>query len=154
MPHVMSLADSRARAERVAFQRGVLKLSWSKIRDAEGFSSIGAVQQAYKSHRKRNPTPSGEFVFAELLDRSDFRANRGAVALMRAEKAGDYTSVASLIRALAANDADLAKWFGIGSETTVNVKVSTTATQIIAEAREKLLAVVDAEVIDPRELEA
>lgn len=149
----MSIADSRSRAERVAYLRAVAGLSWSKIAAECGFKSVGAAQQAYKAHRKRNQTPNGQVVFAELLDRQQYRNQQGTIAMARAQAAGDYSGVASLIRALESNDADLAKWFGIGSETTLNVNVSTTATQIIAETRERLLAVVDAEVIETKELE-
>ncbi|WP_445168766.1 hypothetical protein ACTXG7_05235 [Mycolicibacterium sp. Dal123E01] len=149
----MSIADSRVRAERVAYLRAVAGLSWSKIATECGFKSVGAAQQAYKAHRKRNQTPAGQVVFAELLDRQQYRNQQGIIAMTRAQAAGDYSGVASLIRALESNDADLAKWFGIGSETTLNVNVNTTATQIIAETRERLLAVVDAEVIETKELE-
>jgi hypothetical protein len=154
MPHVMSLADSRARAERVVYLRSVVGLSWSKVATQCGFTSVGAAQQAYKAHRRRNPIPGGEVVLAELLDRHAHRNQQGNLALAKAQAADDYSGVASLIRALEANDADLAKWFGIGAETTVNLNVNTTATQIIAEARERLLAVVDAEVVEQKELEA
>jgi hypothetical protein len=153
MPHVMSLADSRARAERVAHLRAVVGVSWSKIAAECGFKSVGAAQNAYKAHRRRNGLPRGEVVLAELLDRHHHRTQQGTLAMAKAQAADDFSGVASLIRALEANDADLAKWFGIGSETTVNVNVNTTATQIIAEARERLLAVVDAEVVEQREIE-
>ncbi|ORB40944.1 hypothetical protein BST40_21790 [Mycobacterium persicum] len=149
----MPLADARARAERVVYLRAVAGLSWSKIRDELGFKSVGAAQQAYKAHQRRNPPPSSEAVFAELLERNRFRSSQGTVALARAQAAGDHASVASLLRALASNDAELARWFAIGSDT-LNVNINTTATQIIAEARERLLAVVDAEVVDdPKEIE-
>src|SRR5271166_3621507 len=148
MPHVMPLAESRARAEKVAYLRAVVQMSWSRIRDECGFTSIGAAQQAYKAHRRRYPPPSGEVVLAELLDRQQYRNQQGTLAMAKAQSAGDFSGVASLIRALEANDADLAKWFGIGAETTVNLNVSTSASQIIADTRERLRAVVDAEVVD------
>ena len=53
----MSLAASRARAEQVFVMRAVGMQSWSKIRDALGFKSVGAVQQAYKRYNERNPLP-------------------------------------------------------------------------------------------------
>ena len=128
--------------------RAVVGLSWSKIRDQLDFQSIGAAQQAYKAHRRRYPPPSGEVVLAELLDRQQYRNQQGALAMAKAQAAGDFSGVASLIRALEANDADLAKWFGIGSETTVNLNVNTSVSQIIADTRERLRAVVDAEVVE------
>ncbi|WP_141245704.1 hypothetical protein LIX17_06770 [Mycobacterium avium subsp. hominissuis] len=153
MPQVMPLAESRARAERVAYLRAVVGMSWSKIRDELGFKSVGAAQQAYKTHRRRNPVPGGEAVFADLIDRHQHRNQQGMLALAKAQAANDYSGVASLIRTLQSNDAELAKWFGISAETVnVNVKTSS-ATEIIAEARERLLAVVDAEVIEPKEIE-
>jgi hypothetical protein len=153
MPPVMPRADSQARAERVVYLRNVAGLSWSVVRDQLGFRSIGAAQLAYKSHQKRNPLPGGEAVIAELRDRQQYRNQKGTVALERAMAAGEFSTVASLIRALAANDADLAKWFGIGSET-VNVNVTTSLPQVIAENRERLMAVLDAEVVDTKELTA
>lgn len=153
MPHVMSLADSRARAERVAHLRAVAGLSWSRIAAECGFKSVGAAQQAYKAHRRRNPLPSSEAVFADLLERQQYRNRQGILAMAKAQAAGDASAVASLIRALEANDADLAKWFGIGSETTVNVNVNTTMSQIVADARQRMREVLDAEVIEPKELE-
>lgn len=149
---VMPLADSRARAERVVYLRHVVGASWSVIRDQLGFRSVGAAQSAYKSHQKRNPRPTDETVLAGLRDRQQYRNQKGMVALERAMAVGEFSTVASLIRALAANDADLAKWFGIGSET-VNVNVTASLPQVIAENRERLLAVLDAEVVDQREIE-
>lgn len=152
MPHTMTLTESRERAERVVHLRTIAGLSWSRIRDECGFKSIGAVQAAYKSHRSRNPLPGGETVLAELRDRQLYRNQKGTLALERAMAAGEYSTVAGLIRALASNDADLAKWFGIGSET-VNVNVTASLPQVIAENRERLMAVLDAEVIDTKEIE-
>lgn len=149
--HVMPLADSRARAEKVAYLRAVAGLSWSRIRDECGFKSVGAAQQAYKAHLRRNPPPNGATVFSELLERNRFRSAQGVVALARAQAAGDHATVASLIRALSSNDAELARWFDIGSET-VNININTTATQIIEDARRRLLEVVDAEVVEQKEL--
>lgn len=148
----MPLADSRARAERVVYLRHVVGASWSVIRDQLGFASVGAAQSAYKSDRKRNPLPGGETVLAGLHDRQTYRTQKGTAALERALAAGEFSTVANLIRALAANDADLAKWFGIGSET-VNVNVTASLPQVIAENRERLLAVLDAEVVDTKEIE-
>lgn len=152
MPHTMTLAESRERAERVAYLRSVVRLSWSRIAAECGFKSVGAAQQAYKSHRRRNPLPGGETVLAEISDRQEYRTQKGTLALERALAAGEYSTVANLIRALAANDADLAKWFGIGSET-VNVNVTASLPQVIAENRERLMAVLDAEVVDTKEIE-
>ncbi len=147
----MPLANSRDRAARVAYLRSVAGLPWSAIRDECGFTSIGAAQSAYKSHRRRNPIPNGEFVFAELLDRHNYRNQQGVLAIRQAQALGDYSVISSLIRALSSNDADLARWFGIDSQT-VNVNVSTSVREIISETRARLLAVVDAEVVEPREI--
>jgi hypothetical protein len=58
-----------------------------------------------------------------------------------------------LIRALEANDSDLAKWFGIGEETTVTLNVNTSMSQIVADARQRIRGVLDAEVIETKEIE-
>jgi hypothetical protein len=148
----MSRAESQARAEKVTYLRAVAGLSWSRIRDELGFTSVGGAQQAYQSHQRRNPPPSAEAVFAELLERNRFRSSSGTVALARAQAAGDHSAVASLLRALASNDAELARWFDIGADT-LNINVNTTATAIIEDTRRRLLEVVDAEVVEPREIE-
>lgn len=86
----MPLADSRARAEKVAYLRAEAGLSGSRIRDECGFKSVGAAQQAYKARIRRNPPPSGATVFFELLERNRFRSAQGVLALARAQAAGDH----------------------------------------------------------------
>lgn len=150
----MSLAESRARAEQVFVMRAVGMQSWSKIRDALGFKSVGAVQQAYKRYNERNPLPNAEAARAEIVERKRVTIGSALKSLADAQKTGDHQMVARMIDVITRADAELAKLYGLSRET-VDVNVNTTATQIIAEARERLLAVVDAEVVDddPKEIE-
>lgn len=145
MPQVMSLRESRDRAERVYLLRSVCGLSWSAIRDAEGFTSVGGPQRAYERHRARNPMPSAEVVAAEIMERQRLTQGAAVAALLQAK---DPVAVAALVRAINAGDAQLAKLYGLGQETVqVNVTHQSPA-QILADAQQRLLAVIDAEVVE------
>ncbi len=58
MPHVMPLADARARAEKVAYLRAVAGLSWSRIRDELGFTSVGAWRSRRRSPQRHTRAQS------------------------------------------------------------------------------------------------
>ncbi|OMC05679.1 hypothetical protein A5735_05010 [Mycolicibacter heraklionensis] len=143
----MPLRESRERQERVYLLRSVLGLSWSAIRDQEGFKSVGGAQRAYERHRARTPMPDAKTVAAEILERKRFTIGAATAALVRAK---DPRAVAELVRAITAQDAELARMYGLGQTSTVNVNVThQTPTEIIAEAEKQLLAVIEAEVVEP-----
>lgn len=145
MPQVMPLRESRERAERVYLLRAVMGLSWRAIRDQEGFTSVGGAQRAYERHRTRNPMPDAKTVAAEILERKRVTSGAAVKALLQTR---DPQAVAALVRAINAQDAELAKLFGL-SEETVNVHVTReSTTQIVIDARERLLAAIDAEVME------
>lgn len=133
--------------------RAVGMQSWSKIRDALGFKSVGAVQQAYKRYNERNPLPNAEAARAEIIERKRVTVGAALKSLAEAQKAGDHQTVARMIDVITRADAELAKMYGLNAPDKLDVNISQTPTQIIAEARERLLAVVDAEVIEPKEIE-
>jgi hypothetical protein len=122
--------------------RAVARQPWSKIRDTLGFGSVGAAQMAYRRFLARNPVPDGKTVFAEIIERK--RVTTGALmsALAHAQKAADHQTVATLVRAINNDDAELAKLYGLGSET-VKVEVHQSMSDVLAEAEARLLAMVD-----------
>lgn len=145
MPQVMSLRESRERAERVYLLRAVLGLSWSVIRDQEGFTSVGGAQRAYERHSARNVMPDAKTVAAEILERKRFTTGAAAAALVKAK---DPRAVAELVRAITAGDAELAKMYGLNQET-VNVNVTQRTTiEVLADYKQQLLDAIDAEVVD------
>jgi Zn-dependent M32 family carboxypeptidase len=145
----MPLRESRSRAERVFLMRAVGQQPWSKIRDELGFGSVGAAQMAHRRYLKRNPVPDSKSVLAEILERKRALTEQAIAALTKAQNAGDFQSVAALIRTVTQSDAELARMFGL-SQQTVNVTIKQSPSEIIAEAQARLLAVIDAEVIDER----
>jgi hypothetical protein len=147
MPQVMSLAESRARAEQVFVMREVGMQSWSRIRDALGFKSVGAAQQAYKRYQRRNPLPNAESARAGIVERKRVALALALESLADALGGGDHQMVARLIDVFTRADAELARLYGLSRET-VDINVTQTAATIIADARERLLAVIDAEVIE------
>jgi len=132
--------------------RAVGQQPWSKIRDTLGFGSVGAEQMAYRRYLKRNPAPDSKTVLAEILERKRALTEQAIAALAKAQGAGDFQSVAALIRAVTQSDAELARMFGLAQQT-VNVTVKQSPSEILAEAQDRLFAVIDAEVFEsPREL--
>ncbi|TDO16932.1 hypothetical protein EV580_0096 [Mycobacterium sp. BK086] len=160
MPQVMSLRESRERAERVHLLRA-LGLSWGAIRDAEGFTSVGGAQRACERHRARNAMPDAKTVATEIVERKRFTMSKAAVALMQTD---DPHVVAELVRAMNAQDVELAKMYGLTSNAVeVNVNVRDPVT-IIDNLRDELLAslearrgtadeVMDAEAVDAEVVE-
>lgn len=144
MPQVMSLRESRERAERVYLLRAVLGLSWGAIRDAEGFTSVGGAQRAYERHRARNQMPDARTVAAEIVERKRFTTGKAAAALLKTD---DPHTVAELVRAITTQDAELARLYGLGSKN-LNVNVKMTTSELLDEYRDRLLASLDAEVVD------
>lgn len=153
MAPTMSLAQSRARAEQAFVMREVGMQSWSKIRDALGFKSVGAAQNAVKRYQQRNELPGAQTVAAGIVARKRESLGVALHALAEAKKRGDFRAVAQLVDAITRADAELAKLYGLGQTSTVNVTVThQTPAQIIEEAQERLLAALDAEVVEAPEI--
>ncbi|GAA1462705.1 hypothetical protein [Williamsia maris] len=140
----MPLAESRARAAEVFHQRAAVGRTWQQIADSLGFRSIGAVQTAYKRYCESIPSPAVEEVRAEIRERKRITNSVALSSLVEAKRASDHQAVARLIDTMTRSDAELAKLYGLSSET-VDVNVTQTSTAIIADARERLLAVIDGE---------
>lgn len=154
MPQVMPLASSRARAEEVYYRREVGLQPWSQIRDGLGFKSVGAAQQAYKRYLERNPMPNADNVAAAIVARKRRSLAAAIRALDEAEAAGDYRAVARLVDSITRADTSLAQMFGLLKETVdITVTQQQTPSEVIAEATERLLRIVDAEVVETPEIE-
>jgi hypothetical protein len=148
---VMTLAKSRERAEEVFVCRELRGMTWAAIAEKIGYRSVGAAQLAYNRALARHPRPNGEAIRAGIVERKMHVINVAMTSLAAAAADGDHQAVAALINTLTKADVELAKLFGLSREQ-IDVHVTQTASELIAETREKLLAVIDAEVIEPKEL--
>ena len=94
---------------------------------------------------------SAATVAAEIMERKRFTMGKAAAALVKTD---DPKTVAELVRAITAQDVELARLYGL-TQDTVNVTVThQSPTSILREAQERLCAVIDAEVVDePRAIE-
>ncbi len=153
MPSVMPLAESRARAEQAFIMREIGMKSWRQVRDALGFKSIGAAQMAVKRYRERNPLPSADAAMAGIVERKRVTIGSAIKSLAEAQRSSDHQAVARLVDVITRADAELARLYGLSSDT-LNVNVTQTPAAIIADTRERLLAAVDAEIVEiPKEIE-
>lgn len=147
----MSTYDSRARAEE-AFNLRASRNSWREVCEKLGYRSVGAAQTAVSRHverQRREPTTTKiETHKAGVEIRTRALTQRFAAAY----KSGDDNTLVALNREIVRNEAELAKLGGMYEPETVNINVRQTPAAIIAEARERLLAVVDAEVVETKEL--
>ncbi|KZF06504.1 hypothetical protein A2J03_24420 [Rhodococcus sp. EPR-157] len=132
----MPLRDSRARAERVFVRRAIEGLSWSAIRDAEGFESVGAAQMAYRRYLKRNPVPDGNTAMAEIIARKRVTTSQALQAMAEARAAGDHDAFAKLAAVVGREDGELTKMFGLNAPQRAEVSVRVTA----EDTRARLLA--------------
>ena len=133
-------------------RRSLLGQSWSQIRDAEGFTSVGGTQRAYQAHRARNVPLDPDAALEEILERKRFVTGR-LVASLAAAKPSDGRVVAELSRAMTASDEHLGKLQGLESRT-VDVRVTHSLDESFEALRRNMHAVIDAEVVeDQRELE-
>jgi len=148
----MSRYASRERAKQ-AFELRGSRHSWREICDRLGFRSVGAAQSAVSAHvaRERRETSATSVEAHKFAIETRTRAL--SQRFVRAFSSGDDDTLVTLNREILRNEAELAKIGGLYEPEVLNINVTQTPTQIIAEARERLLAVVDAEVVEQKELE-
>lgn len=123
----MSRQDSRARAERVVLARAVLRTPWREIMRAEGFRSVGAVQNTYYrelARRKQAPRALADLTAQEILERRDATTRIAVAQLTEARRAGDVPGVAAMLREIRQNDVETAKMLGLYEPARVDVTVS------------------------------
>lgn len=153
MAPVMSRQDSRQRAER-AFQLRAVGRSWQEIADALNFRGRQSAQDAVRRLMASVAPESTEH--ARRCANEGLRITMSVLfeTLTEARKDDDHQTVISAARAITDTIDKVARLGGLHVPVAaqVDVTVSASPQQIIAEARERLMAVVDAE-IEPREIE-
>lgn len=138
---------SRERAAE-AFQLRASRHSWREVCDALGYRSIGAAQTAVNRHveRLRREPKATSFEAHKFAIQTRTRAL--TQRFTAAYRAGDDETLITLNREIIRNEAELAKLDGLYEPETVNVNMTQTPAAIIADTRERLRAVVDAEVVE------
>ena len=145
----MPLRDSRARQEKAFLLRATGR-SWREVMEAVGYKSVGAAQLAVKRHCARADFEPPETARHELIRSARMTSadlhDRFAAAIARE----DDDTAAMINRELCRNRDQLAKLQGAYpvQRSEVDVRIEHSASAIIAEARERLLSVVDVEVIE------
>lgn len=141
--------DARARAER-AHQLRARGRTWAEISDALGYKSRGAAQLAVQRLLERTVPEAPEALRRQEAE--ELRIRRAVLheRFHDARQRGDDDVLASLNRELDRVSTRWSKLHGLDApeRQEVNVNVTQTPAAIIAEARERLLAVVDAEVVE------
>ena len=147
MAPCMSLRDSRARAER-AFGLRAIGRTWREVASELGFKSIGAAQLAVSRHLARSSPESVDTTrrgaVESLRITTSVLFDRFAAAVGR----GDDATAALLNRELVRNRDQAARLLGLYAPSQTEVDVRVSASALIADTRERLLAVVDAEVVE------
>ena len=149
MPPVMSLHSSRARAER-AFQLRALGWSWSRIADTLDYKSHSAAATAVKRHEERVGAEPVESSRRSLIESARITTGVLFDRFAAAADRGDDRTIAMLNGELCRNRDQLAKLTGayVPERSEVDLTVRQSPSQIIADAQARLLAVIDAEVVE------
>jgi hypothetical protein len=143
MAPVMSLADSRARAEE-ALRMRVRRRTWGEISEALGYKSRGGARLAVRRlMSKMVAAPGADRALSSeaLLELQRGLFERFDAAVSR----GDDVTAVSVARELRCLVTDNAKMSGIYApeRTEVDVTVHESPREIVAEATARLLALVD-----------
>lgn len=152
MAPVMSRTESRKRVED-AYVEHLKGATWQAIATKFGYRSRQGAQTAVARMLADNPPESPKQALRSWLDRKRIQRLDLFDSIKAAKAEGNHQAVAQLNAALTAIDSDTAKVCGFYVAERVDVNVSATPAAILAEARERLLAVVDAEVVAPKEIE-
>jgi hypothetical protein len=140
--------ETRARAERAAKLRGC-GYSWQAIADTEGFRSRQAAQIAVERHYGREQ-PAAGLARRSLCEGLMLVKQTLFEGLADAKRHGLAASVIEHSREIRSVTDQLAKLDGLHAPQRVDVSVThKTASEMLAEYREQLLAVIDAEVVEP-----
>ncbi len=152
----MSTFDSRQRAAE-AFQLRASRLSWKEVCDRLGYRSVGAAQTAvdrYVARERREATTPKATPTSIATHKAGIETRTRALSqrFVTAFRSGDDNTLIALNREIVRNEAELARLGGMYEPEQVNVNVTQTTTAIIEDARRRLLDIVDAEVVQPKEL--
>ncbi len=135
----MSTYASRERAAE-AFQLRASRYSWREVADRLGYRLIGAAQTAVNRHverLRREPTATSVEAHKFAIEtRTRALSQRFAAAY----RSGDDDTLVTLNREIARNEAELAKLAGMYAPEQIDVTVSRSPQEIIAETERRLLA--------------
>lgn len=153
MAPTMSRQDSRARAEEAWRLRAVGR-TWSEIAIELGYGSPSAAYMAVTRLNKRTPATSPDTARRSAAE--GLRVMRATLfeQFADAKQRGDNDDLTLLARELRNNISEDAKLHGAHApaRSQVDVNIRQSATAIIADARQRLSSVIDAEVIETKEL--
>lgn len=151
MAAIGSRRETRARAERAAKLRGC-GYSWQAVADAEGFRSRQAAQIAVERHYARERPAEG--VARRSLAEGLMLVKQALFeGLADAKTRGERASVIEHSREIRSVTDQLAKIDGLHAPQKVDVTVHATLSERLANYRQALLDVVDAEVVEAEEIE-
>lgn len=148
----MSRQDSRSRAEQ-AFALHACGRTWADISRELGYKSRSAACDAVTRLHRATPAASPDVVRRSATETLRLLRSMLFDRVVVAKAAGDDDTLIALHRELTRNLSETAKLHGAYAAQQIDVNVTQTPSELIAEAREKLLAVIDAEVVEPREIE-
>lgn len=149
MPPVSNRQDARRRAER-AHQLRAIGRTWQEVADALGYRTRQGAMHAVARLMDRTPSETPEALRRQEAE--ELRIRRAVLheRFHAARQRKDDDTLVALNRELDRVSARQAKLHGLDApeRQEVNVHVEQTPAAIIADARERLLAVVDAEVVE------
>lgn len=149
----MSRENSRRRAARARDLRSTGK-TWQQIADSEGFRSRRAAQLAVARLAAAEPAENPATLRRSAADGLRITKSILFGGLAEARQQGDHQAVVSYARAIADNIDKDAKLNGLVVPVAQQVEVNVTQTlpALIADTRQRMLEVLDAEVVDPKEI--
>lgn len=154
MAPTMNRQLSRVRAEQ-AERMHATGATWQEIADALGFASRKGAQMAVQ--RLRNATPPETVEQARAKHDSTLRLlqQRMFSGFLRADQARDDETAVKYAKEIRGLVGDRAKLCGVVApqRAEVDVIVTETPAALLAETRQRLMAAIDAEVIDVKEIE-
>ncbi|MGE2690098.1 hypothetical protein [Mycolicibacterium pulveris] len=147
----MSRRDSRARAEE-AFALRAIGRTWAEVSAELGYRSRGAAQLAVARLHARQPATSPETVRRSSTESLRIMRSILFERFAAAKQAGDDQTLIGLHRELTRNLSEAAKLHGAHApeKLDVDVTVRQSPSEILAEAQERVLAIIDAEIEDER----
>lgn len=153
MAPTMNRQDSRARAEE-AFRLRAVGRTWAEISDRLNYRSRGAAQLAVRRLMERTPPESVEHARAKADESLRITQSVLFGRLAVAAQSGDDDTIAKMAKEIRATTAERSKLAGAYApeRQQVDITVTQTPAAIIEDARRRLLDIVDAEVVQPKEL--
>jgi hypothetical protein len=149
MPPVMNRTNSRARAER-AWRLRVRGKLWREVAAEEGYRSERSAQRAVEDFLRRTPPTDVETLRRAMGEGLTMIREAVLDSMDAAQAKGDHRGVAQLGQVAADTIDKQAKLYGlhIAVPTVVDVTVHQSPAEMLAEVRSRLMAAIDAEVVE------